>query len=74
MMLRTYCLQVDKVLCNLPCLFSRINHTRYLYGSAVACLSNFFFKTLSVRWIRHRLESSASMNWDFMQYMAFEFC
>ena len=47
MMLRTYCLQGDEVLCNLPCLFSRVNHTLYSYGSAVACLSNFFLNFVS---------------------------
>ena len=40
MMLQTYCLRGDKVLCNLPSLFSRVDHTGYSYGSAVACLSN----------------------------------
>ena len=34
MMLRTYCLRGDKVL-NVPNLFSRVDHTGSLYGSAV---------------------------------------
>ena len=41
-MLRTYCsLRGDKVL-NVPSLFSRVDHTRSFYGSAV------YFFTLSV--------------------------
>ena len=42
MTLRTYCLRGDKVL-NVSSLFSRVDHTRSLYGSAV-----YFFITLSV--------------------------
>ena len=69
MALRTYCLRGDKVL-NVSSLFSQVDHTRSLYGSAI-----FSLLYQSVRRISHKLTSSASKEdrWDFMQYMAFEF-
>ena len=76
MTLQTYCLQGDKVL-NVPSLFSRVDRTRPLYDSAVACQSFLFFYFVSqsggsVTSLRVLLARQV-LNWDFVQYVTFEF-